>query len=173
MGKTHALPFTPSLTSYTAHLQLIVSDLWGPASTSSNNSFKYYISFVDMFSCYTRIYFLQSKSDAFSVFLQFKTMVEKFLGRSILRFQSDGGEFKSFTPFLQRTSIDHRIICPYTSQQNGVVERKHRHIVDMGLSLLSQSSISLSFCDDAFSTAVFLSNRILGEFRSIIVESKI
>ncbi|KAG8489332.1 hypothetical protein CXB51_017400 [Gossypium anomalum] len=51
-------------------------------------------------------------------------------------FQNDwGGEYHAFTLFLASQEILHRITCPHTSEQNGVVERKHRHIVDMELKL--------------------------------------
>ena len=50
--------------------------------------------------------------------------------------------------------------CPYTPQQNGLAERKHRHIVETGLSLLSQSGLPAAFWDDSFVTAVYLINRI-------------
>lgn len=54
----------------------------------------------------------------------------------------------------------HRVICPHTHHQNGVIERKHRHIVDTGLILLSQASLPLTYWDLAFSTAVYLINRL-------------
>lgn len=48
----------------------------------------------------------------------------------------------------------------HTHHQNGVVERKHRHIVELGLSLLSHASLPLSFWDHAFLTGVYLINRL-------------
>jgi len=48
--------------------------------------------------------------------------------------------------------ISHRLSCPYTHQQNGAVERKHRHVVETGLALLSHASIPLTYWDDAFQT---------------------
>jgi hypothetical protein len=44
-------------------------------------------------------------------------------------------------------------------QQNGVAGRKHRHIVEVGLSLLAQSSMPLKYWDQAFLTATYLINR--------------
>jgi hypothetical protein len=46
-------------------------------------------------------------------------------------------------------------MCPYTPQQNGVAERKHRHIVE-----LSHASIPLKFWDEIFSSIVYLINRL-------------
>jgi hypothetical protein len=50
-------------------------------------------------------------------------------------------------------------ILPHTHQQNGVDERKHRHIVEMGLALLAQASMPLKYWDQAFLTATHLINR--------------
>lgn len=66
-------------------------------------------------------------------------------------------------PIANRNKLDnlgfvHRLICP--TPQNGAVERKHRHIVDMALTLLSQASIPISYGDHAFHTAVYLINRV-------------
>ena len=50
-----------------------------------------------------------------------------------------GGEFIAFKTFLQQEGICFRHNYPYTHHQNGVVERKHRHIVETSLTLLVQS----------------------------------
>ena len=71
-----------------------------------------------------------------------------------------GGEFIAFKIFLQQEGICFRYSCPYTHHQNGVVERKHRHIVETGLTLLAQSHLPLSFWWEAFHTASFLINRM-------------
>ncbi|WP_411028391.1 hypothetical protein, partial [Salmonella sp. s59033] len=50
--------------------------------------------------------------------------------------------------------------CPYTPQQNGVAERKHKHIVESGLSMLYQSNLPSSCWCYAFNTATYLINRL-------------
>ena len=70
------------------------------------------------------------------------------------------GEFKPFTAYLTEHGIRHRIICPRTHHQNGVVERKHRHIADLGLTLLVEAKLPIYFWDHAFLTAVFIINRL-------------
>lgn len=63
-------------------------------------------------------------------------------GRKIIGVQTDwGGEFRSLNKFFIRKGIQHRLSCPNTSQQNSIVERRHRSIVETGLSLLSHSSV--------------------------------
>jgi hypothetical protein len=54
----------------------------------------------------------------------------------------------------------HHVSCPHTKQQNGSAKRKHRHILEVGLSLLAHASMSLKFWDEAFSTATYLINRL-------------
>lgn len=55
--------------------------------------------------------------------------------------QTDGGgQFKTLAPYLAYHGIAHPIICPYTSEQNGIAERKHRHIVGIWLTLMHQAS---------------------------------
>lgn len=133
----------------------------GPTYKSFKNGYKYYISFIDVFSRFTWIYFLESKTQAFSTFVQFKTLVENLLNAKILTFKpNDGGEFKSFSSYLKTHGIQHRISCPYTSQQIEISERKHCHIVDTSLTMLSHSSMPLEFWDDAFLTVVYLINRL-------------
>ena len=76
--------------------------------------------------------------------------------------QSDwrGGEYRPLTTFVQNLGIIHKVSCTHTPQQNGVAERKHRAIVETRLTLFAQSSIPHHFWDDAFSTSVYLINRL-------------
>ncbi|WVZ16857.1 hypothetical protein V8G54_009839 [Vigna mungo] len=50
--------------------------------------------------------------------------------------------------------------CPYTSQQNDRAERKHRHITEFCLTLLAQAKMPLHYWWEAFSTTVYLINRL-------------
>jgi hypothetical protein len=60
--------------------------------------------------------------------------------------------------FFTKHGISHLVSCPHAHQQNGPAERKHRHIIDVGLSLLSHASMPLKFWDEVFSTAAYLIN---------------
>lgn len=72
--------------------------------------------------------------------MQFKALVENQFGKKIKVMQSDwGGEFRSFTAMIQKEGILFKHSCPYTTAQNGRAERKHRHIVELGLTQLAQA----------------------------------
>jgi len=88
-------------------------------------------------------------------------MAELQLGYPLKSLQTDwGGEFRPFTQLLTTLGITHKLICPHTHHQNGVVERKQRHIVDLGLTLLTQASLPLTYWDHAFLASVYLINRL-------------
>lgn len=76
----------------------------------------------------------KNKSETFIVFQQFKLMAKLQFNSKIKSVQTDwGGEFRPLTNFLASQGITHRLICPHTNRQNDVVERKHKRIVELGL----------------------------------------
>ena len=89
---------------------------------------------------------MKHKSEVPSIFLKFQVFVEKQLSSKILALQIDwGGEFRPLLPILEKSGILFRHPCPYTHQQQGRVERKHRHIIDLSLTLLAQVAMPLTF----------------------------
>lgn len=160
-GKFTKSPSPSTNTVYSSPLELIHTNVWGPAPISSSASFHYYVHFTDAFSRFTWIYLLGKKSDVIQAFINFKTHVELQLNSKIKAVQSDwGGEYRTLSTFLANHGISHRRSCPYVHEQNGLAERRHRHITEVGLTLLAQGSLPMKYWDDAFITAVHLINRI-------------
>jgi hypothetical protein len=58
-----------------ALLELIHSDVWGPAIQSFGHK-KYYASFIDDYSKFTWFYLLRRKFEVFQYFLEFQVLVE-------------------------------------------------------------------------------------------------
>ncbi|RVX06561.1 Retrovirus-related Pol polyprotein from transposon RE1 [Vitis vinifera] len=116
LGKSKTLPF-PLHASRASHcFDLIHSDVWGP-------------------SPFTWVYFLRSKSEVFRTFTEFLAYVDNQFSTSIKTLRTDsGGEYLSteFQAFLASKGIIHQRSCPSTPQQNGVAERKNRHLLDVG-----------------------------------------
>jgi hypothetical protein len=160
-GKSHQLPFSLSHHKSTVPLELIFSDVWGPSPILSNNGARYYVIFVDHFSKFTWFYPIHCKSDVFTIFPKFQAYVECLFDCKIKSIQTDcGGEYKKLRHLFTTHGIHHRITCPHTHEQNRFVERKHRHIVEMGLTLLAHSSAPLHYWAKAFQTAYYLINRL-------------
>ncbi|KAG8486951.1 hypothetical protein CXB51_020530 [Gossypium anomalum] len=159
-GKSHKLPFSRSNTNYVDLFELVVSDLWGPAAVPCEGNL-YYVSFIDMTSRFTWIYLISRKSQAVECFSHFQKMVFTQFDKHIKQFQSDwGGEFRAFSSVLANQGILHRVSCPYTSEQNGVAERKHRHVVETGITLLAQANLPIDYWGYAFYSATHLINRL-------------
>jgi histone deacetylase 1/2 len=157
-AKSHQLPYPISTSVSTVPLEQIFSDVWDPAPASVNKH-PYYVSFINDFSKFTWIYLIKKRSDVYQVFLNFQKLVERKFGRKIITIQTDwGGEYEKLHSFFQRNGITHHVSCPHAHQQNGSAERKHRHIVEVGLALLANASMPLKFWDEAFLTATFLIN---------------
>lgn len=70
-------------------LELIHSDLADFKSTPSKGGKLYYVTFVDDFSRYTRVYLLKSKDETTDIFMKYKLEVENQLNKRIKRLRSD------------------------------------------------------------------------------------
>ena len=82
-GKSHQLPYPKSSSESSAPLELVFSDVWGPAIPSVGRN-KYYVSFIDDYSKFTWIYLLKNKSDVFQKFHDFQHHVERLFDKKIL-----------------------------------------------------------------------------------------
>jgi hypothetical protein len=84
----------------------------------------------------------------------FSNLLTASLTEKLLLCKLTGGEYEKPNGFFQKVGITHHVSCPHVHQQNGPAERKHRHIVEVGLALLANSSMPLKFWDEAFITAI-------------------
>lgn len=162
-GKQHREAF-PKQANWkaTEKLQLIHTDLCGPIQPHTIGEKMYILSFIDDFSRKTWIYLLSLKSEAFSFFKSFKLMVENEARMKIGCLRSDrGGEFtsKEFNDFCALNGIKRQITAAFTSQQDGVAERKNRTIMDMVRCLLLEKGVPKRFWGEAASWTTHILNR--------------
>ena len=75
----------------TSPLDLVFSDVWGPALPSVGR-FNYFVSFIDDYSKFTWIYLLRYKSEVFQCFHDFQSLVERQFNRKIRAMQTDWRE---------------------------------------------------------------------------------
>jgi hypothetical protein len=84
-------------------------------------------------------------------------------GLRIKKIRSDNGtEFKNsqIEGFLEDEGIKHEFSSPYTPQQNGVVERKNRTLLDMARTMLDEYKTLDQFWAEAINTACYSINRL-------------
>ena len=62
-------------------LELVHTDVWGPAQVSSLGGSHYYVTFIDDATRKVQIYFLRQKSDVFQIFKKWKCLVENEIGK--------------------------------------------------------------------------------------------
>ncbi|CAA7058393.1 unnamed protein product [Microthlaspi erraticum] len=159
INKSHKLPFAQTSIVSSRPLEYIFSDVWS-SPILSIDKYKYYLVLVDHFTRYTWFYPLRLKSQVRETFIAFKELVENRFNTRIGTLYSDnGGEFVALRAFLTSSGISHFTSPPHTPEHNGISERKHRHIVKTGLTLLTHSAMPKSYWSYAFSTAVYLINR--------------
>src|SRR3954465_1381603 len=106
---------------------------------------------------------MKNKSEVLHHFHNFISYVNTQFSTTIKQFQNDGGgkyDNKNFAQFCSSLGIHHRLSCPHTPVQNGLAERKHRHIADIARTILSVSHVPLRHWPEAVSTTVYLINRL-------------
>jgi transposase InsO family protein len=160
INKVHQQPFGSTSLSSNAPLELIYTDVWGPAHCVGVDGSRYYLLFVDHYTKYMWSYAMETKSGVATIFPQFKTLVENRFQCKIKTIYSDnGGEYVRLKSFFSLHGISHLTTAPKTPQQNGVSERRHRHLVETGLTLLHDANLPLTYWPHAFQTATYLINR--------------
>ncbi|KAI4324102.1 hypothetical protein L6164_023666 [Bauhinia variegata] len=136
-------------------------DTWGPYSQADLHGNHYYLSIIDDFTRVTWTYLLRTKSQVPATFIAFYNFISQHFHTSISSIRTDNGtEFFPLSTFLTNKGILHQKSCAYTPQQNGLVERKHQHLLTTARSLLFQASLPLHFWGDAILTATYLVNRL-------------
>jgi transposase InsO family protein len=115
-------------------LELLHMDLFSLITYISIDESKYCLIIVDDYSRFTWVFFLQEKSQTQETLKGFLRRAQNEFGLRIKKISSDNGpEFKNsqIEGFLEEEGIKHEFSSPYTPQQNGVVERKNRTLLDM------------------------------------------
>nr|GFA03854.1 hypothetical protein [Tanacetum cinerariifolium] len=136
-------------------LNLLHMDLCGPMRVASINGKKYILVIVDDYSRYTWTLFLRSKDETPEVLKDFLTMIQRNLQASVITAHTDRGtEFlnKTLNAFFKEEGIEHQTSTAQTPEQNGVVERRNRTLVEAARTMLSALQLPLFFWAEAIAT---------------------
>lgn len=164
LGKQTRASF-PQATMYRAThtLELIHGDLCGPISPTTAGGSKYIFVLIDDHFRYMWALLMKEKSEAYERFKSFKRLVEQETGGTIKTFRTDrGGEFTSqeFKAFCDSHGIKRHLTAPYSPQQNGVVERRNRTLLEMTRSIMKHMNVPNYLWGEAVRHSTYLINRV-------------
>lgn len=163
VARQHRLSFSSSEIKTTKIFELLHIDVWGPFHTSTHDGCKYFLTIMDDYSRATWVHLMKSKLDSVSIihtFLQFvgnqfHTTVKIIRTHNALEL-CHGKILTLYHTF----GILHQTSCPDTPQQNGVIERKHKHLMETARALFFQSNLPSKYWGDSVQCAAFLINRM-------------
>jgi hypothetical protein len=163
LAKSHRANYPLSLNKSTVPFALIHSDVWGPSPVTTISGFCWFVIYIDDCTRMMWLYLLKHKNEVLTTFQSFHTMVQTQFSARIQVLRSDnGGEYVNHQSqaYFQQHGLIHETSCPQTPQQNGVAERKNRHILETARALLLGAHVPSRHWPDAVATAVHLLNRM-------------
>ena len=142
---------------------IVHSDVWGPSRVTTLSGSRWFVTFIDCYSRMTWLYLLRSKEGVLECFKTFHKMVETQFEKKVKVLRSDNGtEYtnRAMQDFLRGNGIVHQTTCVNTPEQNGVAERKNRHILEVTRCLLFAMNVPRYLWGEAVQTATYLINRM-------------
>ncbi|RDX89782.1 hypothetical protein CR513_28447, partial [Mucuna pruriens] len=136
---------------------IVHSDICGPSRVTSL-CFNYFVIFIDEYSRCTWVYLMKERSELLSILMSFSKEVENQFGKTIKILRSDNTKeyFSSeLNSYLSSKGILHQSTCPHTPQQNGIAERKNRHLVETARTLLLSANVPTNHWGEVVLTAYF------------------
>nr|GEY07539.1 retrovirus-related Pol polyprotein from transposon TNT 1-94 [Tanacetum cinerariifolium] len=161
-GKSKRASHPPKPVPYSRHrLHLLHLDLCGPMRIASINGKRYVLVIVVDYTRYTWVYFLRSKDEAPEVIIKFLKKITVLIQSPVIIKRTDNGtEFKNqvLKEYFDTVGISHQMSFVRTPQQNGVVKRRNRTLVEAARTMLIFSRALLFFWAEAIATGCFTQN---------------
>ncbi|GJZ80900.1 retrovirus-related pol polyprotein from transposon TNT 1-94 [Tanacetum coccineum] len=126
------------------------------------NGKKYILVIVDDYSRFTWVKFLRSKDETPEVVIKFLKQIQVSLNKTVRNFRTNNGtEFvnKDLTDYYERVCNFHQKTVSRTPQQNGVVEKCNRTLVEAARTMLIFSKALMFLWAEAVATACYTQNR--------------
>ncbi|GJY24514.1 retrovirus-related pol polyprotein from transposon TNT 1-94 [Tanacetum coccineum] len=165
LGKSRKATHKPKMiNTITEVLHTLHMDLCGPLRVQSINGKKYILVIVDDYSRFTWVKFLRSKDETPAFVINLLKQLQVGLNKTVRFVRTDNGtEFvnKDLTDFYESVGITHEKTVLRTPQQNGIVERRNRTLVEAARTMLIFSKAPLFLWAEAVATACYTQNRSL------------
>nr|GEZ58822.1 putative ribonuclease H-like domain-containing protein [Tanacetum cinerariifolium] len=145
-------------------LNTLHMDLCGPMRVQTINGMKYILVIVDDYSRFTWGKFLRSKDETLEVVIKFITQLRVGLNKIVRYVRTDNGtEFANhtMTEYYERIGIFHQKTVLKTPQQNDVVKRQNRRLVEAARTMLIFSKAPMFLWAETMATACYTQNRSL------------
>ena len=116
---------------------------------------------VDDFTRFSWTFFLHSKDEGSQIIINHIKVVDNGTKWRVKKIMSDNGtEFKNslMKNLCNEKGITHTFSAPRTPQQNGVVERKNRTLIEATRTMLEESKVPTYFWAEAINTACYTQN---------------
>nr|GEV62897.1 retrovirus-related Pol polyprotein from transposon TNT 1-94 [Tanacetum cinerariifolium] len=161
-GKSKKASHPPKLVlSDNSKLELLHMDLCGPMRVASINEKRYILMIVDDYSRYTWVYFLHLKDETPEIIKKFIAQAKLNYKAKVCKIRTDNGtEFKNATlkAHYEKLGIMQQFLTARTPQQNGVVERRNRTLIEVAQTMLIFSRLPEFLWAEAVATACFTQN---------------
>nr|GEY80867.1 uncharacterized mitochondrial protein AtMg00810-like [Tanacetum cinerariifolium] len=143
-------------------LYLLHMDLCGPMRVKSVNRKKYILVIVDDYSRFTWVKYLRSKDEAPDFIIKFLKMIQVRLKVHVRRIETDNGTNfvnQTLREYYEQVGISHETSVARSPQQNGVIERRNRTLIEAARTMLIYARASLFLWAEAVATVCFTQNR--------------
>ena len=153
-----------TINSITEVLHTLHMDLCGPMRVQNIFGKRYVLVVVDDYSRFTWVKFLRSKDETPEIIIKLIKQLQVGLNKIVRFIRTDNGtEFvnQQLTQFYEDLGITHERSIPRTPQQNGVVERRNRTLVEAARTMLIFSKSPMFLWGESIATACFTQNRSL------------
>ncbi|GKA41999.1 putative ribonuclease H-like domain-containing protein [Tanacetum coccineum] len=137
-------------------------------SVASVNGKKYILVIVDDYSRFTWVKFLRSKDEAPDFIIKFLKMIQLRLKVPVRRIKTDNGtEFVNQTlrEYYEKIGISHETSVARSPQQNGIVKRRDRTLIEAACTMLIYAKALLFLWAEAVATACYTQNRSIIRLR--------
>nr|GFB04736.1 putative ribonuclease H-like domain-containing protein [Tanacetum cinerariifolium] len=164
-GKQHRPSCRSKPVSSVSHpLQRLHMDLFRPTFVKNLNKKSYYLVVTGDYTRFSWVFFLATKDETSAILKTFITGIENQINHKVKIIRCNNRtDFKNYNlnQFCGMKRIKREFSVARTRQQNGVVERKNRTLIEAVRTMLADLLLPIPFWAKAVNTAYYIQNRVL------------